>query len=302
VRFGFISLVAAVLSSLVACTPSGMPSGSAAPGASVQVVATTTVFADLVTQVGGDRVSVRSLVPAGGEPHTFDPRPSDVTAFVDADLVVMNGLGLDDWVVDLVSEAGSEAPVVRLGEDLPGAEYIADEEEGGTNPHLWLNVAYAMGYVDRIAEALAQLDPDGATAYEIGASEYRVELQELDTFARDQLAAIPEERRRVVSFHEAFPYFAAAYGLEVVGVVVDAPGQDPSAGEVAALIDAMREADVSAILAEDQFPSELVDQIAAETGVAVVADLYSDSLGDPPGDSYVAMIRYDVERLVEALH
>jgi zinc/manganese transport system substrate-binding protein/manganese/iron transport system substrate-binding protein len=297
-RFGFISLVAGVLFSLVACTPSS----SAAPGATVQAVATTTVFADLVAQVGGDRVSVRSLVPAGGEPHTFDPRPSDVTAFVDADLVVMNGLGLDDWVVDLVSEAGSEAPVLRLGEDLSGAEYIADEEEGGPNPHLWLNVAYAMGYVDRIAQALAQLDPDGATEYEIRASEYRVELEELDTFARDELGAIPAERRRVVSFHEAFPYFAAAYGLEVVGVVVDAPGQDPSAGEVAALIDAMREAAVTAILAEDQFPSELVDQIAAETGVAVVADLYSDSLGDPPGDSYVGMIRYDVERLVEALH
>lgn len=301
-RFGFTSLVAAVSFSLVACTPSGTQSGSAAPGATVQVVATTTVFADLVTRVGGNRVSVRSLVPAGGEPHTFDPRPSDVTAFVDADLVVMNGLGLDDWVVDLVSEAGSEAPVVRLGEDLSDAEYIADEEEGGTNPHLWLNVAYAMGYVDRIAEALAQLDPDGADVYEINASEYRVELEELDTFARDELAAIPAERRRVVSFHEAFPYFAAAYGLEVVGVVVDAPGQDPSAGEVAALIDAMREADVSAILAEDQFPSDLVDQIAAEAGVAVVADLYSDSLGDPPGDSYVGMIRYDVERLVEALN
>jgi manganese/iron transport system substrate-binding protein len=282
---------------LAACVPSTSPT----PTAAVRVVATTTVLANLVREVGGDRVSVRSLVPPGGEPHTFDPRPSDVTAFVDADLVVMNGLGLDDWVVDLVGEAGSDAPVVRLGEDLPGAEYIADEEEGGQNPHLWLNVAYAIGYVDRIAAALAEVDPDGAEAHAQRGAQYRAELEDLDAFALEQLATIPAERRRVVAFHEAFPYFAAAYGLEVVGVVVDAPGQDPSAGEVAALIDAIRDSEVAAILSEDQFPTDLVDQIAAETGVTVIADLYSDSLGDPPGDTYVGMIRYDVERLVEAL-
>lgn len=267
----------------------------------MHVVATTTVFADFVGEVGGDRVSVRSLVPAGGEPHTFDPRPSDVTAFVEADLVVMNGLGLDDWAVDLVSEAGSQAPVLRLAEDLPGADYIADEEENGTNPHLWLDVAYAIGYVERISASLADVDPDGAEGYAQRAAGFVAELEGLDMFARDQLAAIPTERRRVVSFHDAFPYFAAAYGLEVVGTVLEAPGQDPSAGQVAALIDAIRESEARAILSEDQFPSELVDQIAAETGVAVVADLYSDSLGDPPGDSFAGMIRWDVERIAEAL-
>ena len=292
-----MSMLLGGLLALAACTSSSSPP----PDAAVRVVATTTVLANLVSEVGGDRVSVRSLVPPGGEPHTFDPRPSDVTAFVDADLVVMNGLGLDDWVVDLVGEAGSDAPVVRLGEELPGAEYLADDEGDGLNPHLWLNVAYAMGYVDRIAAALAEVDPDEVEGYEGRASEYRAELEELDASARAQLATIPEERRRVVAFHQAFLYFAAAYGLEVVGVVVDAPGQDPSAGEVAALIDAIRESGVSAILSEDQFPTDLVDQIAAETGVTVVADLYSDSLGDPPGDTYVGMIRYDVERLVEAL-
>jgi ABC-type Zn uptake system ZnuABC Zn-binding protein ZnuA len=264
-------------------------------------VATTTVLADLVTHVGGDRISVRSLVPAGGEPHTFDPRPSDVTAFTDADLVVMNGLGLDDWVVELMAEAGSDAPILRLGEELPSVEYIADPDEGGVNPHLWLNVAYAALYVDRITTALAEVDPEDADGYAERAAAYSSELDQLDEYARSQLAALPDQRRRVVSMHEAFPYFAASYGLEVVGVVVEAPGQDPSAGEVAALIDAIRQADVSAILSEDQFPSDLVDQIAAETGVAVVADLYSDSLGDPPGDSFVGMIRWDVDRLVEAL-
>ena len=293
-RPGFISV--AVLLAVVACTPSGSPS----PGAALHVVATTTVFADLVGEVGGDRVSVRSLVPAGGEPHTFDPRPSDVVAVADADLLVSNGLGLDDWVVDLVVEAGGDAPVLRLGEDLPGAEYIHDEE-GGLNPHLWLDVTYTIGYVERIADALAEVDPDGAEGYAQRAADFGQELDHLDAYARDTLGAIPADRRRVASSHEAFPYFVRAYGLEVVGVVISAPGQDPSAGEVTALIDTIRDSGARAILSEIQFPSDLVDQIAAETGVAVVADLYSDSLGDPPGDSFVGMIRWDVERIAEAL-
>jgi ABC-type Zn uptake system ZnuABC Zn-binding protein ZnuA len=284
-----------LVAALAACGPSSGPTDAA-----VQVVATTTVLGDLVAQVGGDRVSVRSLVPAGGEPHTFDPRPSDVTAFTDADLVVMNGLGLDDWVVDLMSEAGSEAPVLRLGEELPGVDYIANEE-AGVNPHLWLNVAYAELYVDRIVATLSEVDLDGADGYGQRAAAYGAELDELDAYARAEVAALPDERRRVVSMHEAFPYFAAAYGLDVVGVVVEAPGQEPSAGEVATLIDAIEQANVSAILSEAQFPADLVEQIAAETGVTVVADLYSDSLGDPPGDTFVGMIRWDVDRLVVAL-
>jgi zinc/manganese transport system substrate-binding protein/manganese/iron transport system substrate-binding protein len=290
----------------VACSPSSDP-----PSA-VRVVATTTVVADLVSNVGGDRVVVQSLVPAGGEPHTFDPRPSDVTAFAGADLVIMNGLGLDEWVVDLISEAGSEAPVVELAEDLPGVEYVEEEHEeegeggeghehGAVNPHLWLNVAYAQAYVTRIAEALAEVDAEGADGYHTRAATYNEELAELDAYARDELGAIPADQRRVVSFHEAFPYFAAAYGLDVIGTVVEAPGQDPSAGEVAALIDEMADVGVSAILSEDQFPAELVEQLASEAGVEVVADLYTDSLGDPPGDTFVGMIRHDVDRIVAAL-
>jgi ABC-type Zn uptake system ZnuABC Zn-binding protein ZnuA len=308
-RRGLGVLGAAVLGIAVACSPT--TSGS--PAAEIQVVATTTVLADFVRNVGGDRVAVRSLVPAGGEPHTFDPRPSDVTAFVGADLVVMNGLGLDEWVVDLIGDAGSETPVVELGEDLPGVEYVEEDEpadgeepssghaHGGVNPHLWLNVAYAQAYVGRIAEALAEVDAEGAEGYRTRAATYDEELAELDAYARDELGAIPADLRRVVSFHEAFPYFAAAYGLEVVGTVVEAPGQDPSAGEVAALMDEMATVGVSAILSEDQFPAELVEQLAAEAGVEVVADLYTDSLGDPPGDTFVGMIRHDVDSIVAAL-
>jgi len=199
--------------------------------------------------------------------------------------------------------------IVELAEDLPGVEYLegeahADGEHAGEafNPHLWLDVSYAIKYAERITERLSAADPERAQAFASRGSAYAQVLMALDTWAGDQLATIPEADRSIVSFHDALPYFARAYGLKVVGVVVDAPGQDPSAGEIAALIDAIRTSGVRAIVSEAQFSSDLVRTIADETDATVVADLYTDTLGDPPVDSFEGLIRYDVEKLLAALH
>ncbi len=292
------SLLGALLLTVLvaACsTPAGSP---AAPG-SIRVVATTTVLADLVRQVGGDHVTVTSLVPAGGEVHTFDPTPSDIASVADADLIVMNGLGLDDWLGTIASDSGGDARTVELGEDLDGVDYIAEDE--AVNPHLWLNVAYAMRYVERIGGALAEAAPTHANAFETTTAAYLGRLETLDGWAREQIQAIPEADRRIVSFHEAFPYFASAYGLEIVGTIVDAPGQDPSAGEIAALVEAVRTSGARAIFSEAQFSPELTETVAREAGVTVESNLYNDSLGEPPADTYEGMIRWDVERVVAAL-
>jgi ABC-type Zn uptake system ZnuABC Zn-binding protein ZnuA len=155
--------------------------------------------------------------------------------------------------------------------------------------------------VERIGRALREVDPANERAYLQATEDYDTRLGELDAWIRDQVATIPEQDRKLVTFHDAFPYFARAYGIEIVGVAVDAPGQDPSAGEIAALIDAIRAAGVKAIFSEAQFPTRVVDQIAAESGATVVADLYDDSLGDPPVTSYEALMRWDTEQLVDAL-
>jgi len=290
-------------------SPAG--SGAASPAAgSIRIVTTTTVLADLVRNVAGPDVTVDSLVPKGGEVHTFDPAPSDLGRVAAANVVFGNGLGLDEWLIALVADAGGSARIVELGVELPGVEYIAGgghaEEDGGdseshANPHLWLNVGYARLYVARIAETLAELDPAGTAGYAERATAYDGVLAILDTSIRTRFEALRPESRRVVSFHDAFPYFAAAYGLEVIGVVVDAPGQDPSAGEVAALIDAIRSTGARAILAEVQFNDRLARQIAAETGATVIDDLYTDSLGEAPIDTYEALIRSDADRILEAL-
>jgi ABC-type Zn uptake system ZnuABC Zn-binding protein ZnuA len=295
-----LALVLALVIALVvaACGSAGAsPSGA---DEALKVVTTTTVFADLVTQVGGPDVTVHSLVPKGGEVHTFDPTPRGFEAVARAQLLVANGLGLDDWLVKVASDAGTSAPVVTLADGVP-ADRLLGDEDGTPNPHLWLDVSLARLYVAHLADALATADPAHGAAYGTRASAYDQRLATLDTTIRDQLATVPADDRNVISFHDAFPYFAHAYGLEVVGTIVDAPGQDPSAGEVAKLVDAVKAGRVAAIVAEAQFNADLVRTLADETGARVVTDLYDDTLSDPPVDSYEAMLTWDAERLTEAL-
>jgi ABC-type Zn uptake system ZnuABC Zn-binding protein ZnuA len=305
-RLGTLLLTTIVVlgacASPAASTGPSAPSGSSASGTKVTVVTTTTVFADIIRNVGGDFVDVSSLVPANGDVHTFSPRPSDIRTLSAAKLVVMNGLDLDDWLTKTIESVANHAPVVQLAVDLPSVAYeVGEEPAGPANPHLWMNVAYAQLYVDRIAAALAQTDPPHASAYDAQGKAYRNHLGELDAYVKQQISFIPAANRRFVAFHDAFPYFAKAYGLETVGVAVEAPGQDPSAGYTAQLIAAIRAAHVKAIFSEAQFPPKLVEQLAQETGASVVATLYDDSIGDPPITSYEAVIRWDTDEFVKAL-
>jgi ABC-type Zn uptake system ZnuABC Zn-binding protein ZnuA len=291
------ALAASLAVLLAACQPQARASTDTA----VRVVATTTVFADLVQNVGGDLVSVTSLVPRGGDVHTYSARPADAQAVASAQLLVMNGLGLDDWLERIATnDSQPGTPLLKLGVGLPGVELLPGEVPGTQNPHLWMSVPYAELYVDRIAQALASVDPGHAQAYADHARAYEARLTKLDADIRAAIATLPAANRRIVTYHDAFPYFAREYGLTIVGVAVPAPGQDPSASEIADLIQAIQAAHVKAIFSEAQFPTRLVDQIAAETGASVVANLYDDSLGDQV-DSYIAVMTWDVDQIVQAL-
>jgi ABC-type Zn uptake system ZnuABC Zn-binding protein ZnuA len=292
--------MAAGLAACGAAKP-GSP-GPSANADALRVVATTTVLADMVAQVGGPDVAVTSMVPKGGVVETFDPSPKDIAAVSAADLIVMNGLGLDDWLQPVIDSAKPDVPVVRLAENLPGVDYVSGEAGGEAyNPHLWLDVTYAVKYAGRIADALAAADPAKADAFQAGGTAYAARLDALDATVREQIATIPEANRKLVSFHEAFPYFAKAYGLTIVGSVVQVPGQDPSAGEVAALVDAIKRSGARAVFTEAGFNPNLSKAIADEAGVKVESNLYNDSLGDPPVDTYEGLIRWDVDKIVAAL-
>ena len=281
---------------------SGAGGSTLAPG-TISIVTTTTVFADFVSNIGGSHVTVTSLVPKGGDVHTFDPSPSDAVVMTGAKLVVMNGLGLDDWLVPFVQNTGNaDIPILRLGEGLAGVDYIAAGagEAGSDNPHLWMDVQYARKYADAIRAKLDEIDPANRSDYDANAANYDARLVELDQYVRSQIATIPEANRKMVTFHDAFPYYARDYGITIVGVAVPAPGQDPSAGQIADLVNAIKASGVKLVLAEVQFPDNLVREIASDTGARLESDLYDDALTDQI-TSYDAEIRWDTDRIVEGL-
>jgi len=318
--------VGAALASLVlvagcngsAASPS--PSESTGAAADYTVIATTSVFADLAQLALGDNVMIETIIPAGVDVHTFEPSPADAQKLAGADLIVMNGLGLDEWALSLLEAAGkSEEDVLELAEGidesnawvyLEGEEHDEEEGEehseeegeehghGGTDPHIWLDPKGAAIYVNRIAARVAAELPERAMAIESARDAGLAEIAALDEELRVGFAAIDASTRKIVTFHDAFGYFARAYEIEIVGVAVEAPGQEPSAKEIAALIDAIKAAGVTSVFSEAQFPSKVLDQVAAETGATVLENLYSDALGNAPANSYLGAMRANASAIL----
>jgi len=320
------TVVGAVLASLVlvagcngsAASPS--PSESTGATADYTVIATTSVFADLAQLALGDNVTIETIIPAGVDVHTFEPSPADAQKLAGADLIVMNGLGLDEWALSLLEAAGkSEEDVLELAEGidesnawayLEGEEHDEEEGEehseeegeehghGGTDPHIWLDPKGAAIYVDRIAARVAAELPERAAEIESARDAGLAEIAALDEELRVGFAAVEASARKIVTFHDAFGYFARAYEIEIVGVAVEAPGQEPSAKEIAALIDAIKAAGVTSVFSEAQFPSKVLDQVAAETGATVLENLYSDALGNAPANSYLGAMRANASAIL----
>ena len=312
------TVVGAALASLVlvagcngsAASPS--PSESSEAAADYTVIATTSVFADLTQLALGDNVMIETIVPAGVDVHTFEPSPADAQKLAGADLIVMNGLGLDEWALSLLEAAGkSEEDVLELAEGIDESNawvYLEGEEHdaaapdahghGGSDPHIWLDPKGAAIYVDRIAARVAAELPERAAEIESARDAGLAEIAALDEELRVGFAAVDASARKIVTFHDAFGYFARAYRIEIVGVAVEAPGQEPSAKEIAALIDAIKAAGVTSVFREAQFPSKVLDQVAAETGATVLENLYSDALGEAPANSYLGAMRANASAIL----
>ena len=301
-----IATLVALLAVSAACGSSSSSPSTSASG--YRVMTTTSVFADLARLALGDSVQIDSIIPAGVDVHTFEPSPSDAAKIAAADLILMNGLGLDEWVVSLVDAAHkSEADILRLGEGLDVSDawsYLASPEaetEHVYDPHVWLDPIGASLYVHRIAERVTQDRPELSSAVTSASTDGLALIRALDVEVRVIFAAIPAENRKIVTFHDAFGYFARAYNITIVGVAIASPGQDPSAREIAALIDAIRASGVTTVFSEVQFPSKVLTSIAAETGATVLADLYSDALGTAPGDTYLGAMRANATAIASSM-
>jgi zinc/manganese transport system substrate-binding protein/manganese/iron transport system substrate-binding protein len=265
----------------------------------LEVVTTTTVFADIVQNVGGARVAARSIIPPGVGPEDYEPKPDDARKLTDAKLIVSNGVGLDEFLNDLLaSGSGGETPHLVLGEGIP--VMALDGEE---NPHFWLDPTLVKQYyLPAIAAKLTELDPDGKATYDANVSAYGAQLDALDEELKAEVAKISDANRKLVTFHDAFPYFARHYGFELIGVILENVGQEPSAADLAALVEKVKATGVKAVFSEGQFSPKLAETLAQEAGITkVVTTLYSDALGPPPADTYIGMMRWNVNQIVPTL-
>jgi ABC-type Zn uptake system ZnuABC Zn-binding protein ZnuA len=276
----------------------------------LDVVTTVSPITNIAQNVGGRHVEVTGIVPEGTNSHTFEPAPTDARVMAEAHAVFVNGLHLEEPTLALARANVPEGtPIVRLGErTLSPDEYIYDfsfpRAEGDPNPHLWTNPLYAKRYAEVIADTLADLDPRHARHYARNAEAFGARIDELDRLIREVTETVPPENRKLLTYHDSFPYFAREYGWEVIGAIQPSDFSDPAPQDVAGLIEQVREEDVPAIFGSEVFPSPVLEQIAAETGALYVDDLRDDDLPGEPGDpehTYLGLMVYDYRTFMGAL-
>jgi ABC-type Zn uptake system ZnuABC Zn-binding protein ZnuA len=250
-------------------------------------------------------VQVLPIAPSGADPHTFQPSPDSMRTLAQAKIVFFSGAGLEEWWTKAVKAiASKDTPVIELSKGLATLKHPGDSHGhgGGVDPHVWLDPTKVKVYVERIRDALATADPGNAAAYADRATAYLAQLDELDRWIQRQVEQVPPERRKIVTFHNAFQYFAARYGFAVKGYIVASPGKEPSAKRLADLVRRIQQERIPAVFAEAGFNPKMLESLAREAGVKVVTDLHDGSLtAGPPADTYLNMMRHNVTQIVGAL-
>jgi ABC-type Zn uptake system ZnuABC Zn-binding protein ZnuA len=301
--------VLVAVAALVAGAACSSPSDAADAGR-LQVVASVAPIVDIVKNVAGDTADVNGLIPEGVDSHTFEPTPDTAKLISDADVIFLNGLDLEDPTLELAqSDKKDSARIFLLGDHtLQPSQYLYDfsfpTDQGHPNPHLWMDVVYAMKYTELVRDELSAVDPANTATYKKNADAYLATLRALDSAVQDAVDTVPPANRLLLTYHDSFAYFANQYGMKVIGAIQPADFAEPSAQEVAALIDQIRTEHVPAIFGSEVFPSPVLAQIAAETGATYEDSLRDDDLpGDPgqPEHSYVGLMIYDVQTMVQDL-
>ena len=293
----------------------GIASAALLSGASfaadpLPVVASFSILGDLVRVVGGERVSVTTLVGPDEDAHVFEPRPADARAIVQSRLLVVNGLGFEPWAQKLARSAGYQGATVVASQGVKARVMQEEKSQGGkghaheeTDPHAWQNPANVIAYVRNISAALRQADPAGSAVYQANTDAYVKELQALDAWAGAQFAAIPANRRKVITSHDAFGYFAAHYGISFLAPQGMSTDAQASAKGVAQLIRQIQREKISAVFVENMSNPKLLAQISQDAGVTVGGTLYVDALSATggPADSYLKLMRHNVTQLAAGM-
>jgi len=276
----------------------------------LDVATTVAPISSLARNIGGDRIRLHGLIPDATNSHTFEPSPSDARILSAADLIIVNGLHLEQPTLDLAEASKSPQAVIRyLGDNtITQGDWLFDvsfpESAGDPNPHLWMNVQYALHYAQLMRDWFSAADPANAAYYDSNFGRLQANLSDLDSRIRAAVATVPEANRKLLTYHDSWAYWAREYGFDVIGAVQASDFSDPSAREVAELIDQIRTQHVPAVFGSEVFPSKVLEQIASETGASYVDKLRDD---EPPGapdaseHTYMGMMRSDMQVMMDAL-
>lgn len=276
----------------------------------IKIVSTLSPITNIIQNIGGDKIDLHGLIPEGIDSHTFEPAPDDLKHIVDADLMILNGLHLETPIERLIlANKKSSASILRLGDNtIKREEWIFDfsfpEEGKEPNPHLWLNVRYAMRYAELVRDELIRIDPFNKGYYEKRSAGFLARLERLDKAIEESVKGIPIKNRRLLTYHDAWAYFARRYGMQVIGAIQPSDFAEPSPGDMARLIDQIRAEDLPAIFGSEVFSSRVLDQIAHEAGVRFVTNLRDDALPGKPGTrnhSYIGMMLENAKNIILAL-
>ena len=298
-------------SACAAASPSRLPSQPDTEQQVFKVVATTTIVADIVDQVGGDAINLVTLLPVGADPHTFDPTPQDIAAIADARVVFANGAGLEEFLEPLIESAGAAGKVVYVSDGIEYLQFNGASEpdthtsqQDNVDPHTWTDPNNLIIWVQNIENTLSSLDPANEGLYKENAATYITELKDLDTWIREQISQIPPENRLIVTDHLQYAYFAREYGFTQLGAII--PGfsttAEASAQELASLTDVIKQHDVKAIFVGKTVNPNLAERIAEDTDTKIIF-LYTGSLTEAGGeaDNYLDYVRFNVNAILEAL-
>ena len=284
--------------------PACSPAQSANSSQQLRALAAETFLADIAQNIAGERLKIDILLPLGLDPHAFQPTPQDVTRIAESQLLIINGAGFEGWLAKTLDNAGGQHTVIEAAAGLisrkPGAGEVLDPDHNG-DPHFWLDPANVVTYAENIRDGLIAADPDGKAAYTQNAEKYITQLKELDQWIQSQVNLIPPEKRLLVTNHESFGYFADRYGFTIIGTVIPSTSSEaaPSAKQMAGLIDRIRQNNVKAIFLETGANPQLAEQIAQETGIQVITNLYTHSITAANGEApnYIAMMKHNVNLL-----
>ncbi len=307
-----------------------LPAPLSAQEAKLPVVATFSILGDFVERVGGERVAVKTLVGPNGDAHVYEPTPSDAKALAGAKVVFVNGIGFEGWMARLAKASGTKAPIVTATAGITPREMADDDHDeapakgakkdhdhgkaakakgheghdhGGLDPHAWQSIANVKTYVGNVRDGLVAADPAGASVYQANAAAYLAEIEALEAEVKAKVAAVPAERRRVITGHDAFGYFAAAYGIEFLAPQGISTESEVTAKAVAKLIRQIKAEKITAVFVENMTDRRLIDRVAKETGVTPGGELFADALSPKggPAPTYVDMVRHNVTLLTRAM-